>query len=104
MPDGVNKQQQEQQLTQYAGVGEPPGVAVGGVGRVAVGLSRVVGTGCKRGGQGEKSKGRETSFLPLNISKWIQRGPTELQIQQEAEAGGCKQRAHKPSFLRGLIS
>lgn len=60
MLDGVNKQQQQkQQLTQYAGVGEPPGVAVGSVGRVAVGLSGVVSTGCKRGRQDEESKDGE---------------------------------------------
>lgn len=35
-------------LTQYAGVGEPPGFAVGGVGRMAVGLTRVVCTCCKK--------------------------------------------------------
>lgn len=76
MPDGVNKQQrQEQKLTQYAGVGEPPGVSVGGVGRVAVGLGRVVSTGCKRGGQNEKSNERKPSFLQLKS----QNGPNEAQ-------------------------
>lgn len=36
-------------LTQYAGVGEPPGFTVGGVGRMAVGLTRVVCACCKKG-------------------------------------------------------
>ena len=36
-------------LTQYTGVGEPPGFTVGGVWRVAVGLTRVVCACCKTG-------------------------------------------------------
>lgn len=45
MLSAVNKQQK---LTQYAGVGEPPGFTVGGVGRMAVGLTRVVCACCKK--------------------------------------------------------
>lgn len=38
-------------LTQYAGVGEPPSFAVGGVGWMAVGLTSVVCTCCKTKGK-----------------------------------------------------
>lgn len=40
-------------LTQYAGVGESPGLAVGSVGRMAVGLTRVVCARCGRENTGE---------------------------------------------------
>lgn len=57
----VNKQQRcstvRPVLTQYAGVGEPPGFTVGGVGRMAVGLTRVVRARCR------KERERKKNFI-----------------------------------------
>lgn len=100
MLDGVNKQQlqQQQQLTQYAGVGEPPSVAVGGVGRVAVGLSRVVRAGWKRGGQDEN---RKDAANLRSCFKHLKMGSNKA--QQSTSSSG-RQRAKYAVFPTGFIS